>query len=156
MPYTDALRKQNGWSDNQVKKIQFYTSKEIVLQRQLSHGESAIEGGKIKVKDGTKVEEIIIQKGTPGVAVSVPSKDRLEVSFEKSDQHFLRFGINPNMKDRFTLLASEWSNGVGKVTYDDKFYYTSPDAAYTMLMVDLRKIEKTELNQRVASGRKVK
>lgn len=156
VPYSDSLRQQYGWSDAQVKKIQFYTSREIVLQRQLSKDEIVIEGGKIKIKDGKKIEEIIIQRGTPGVAVAIPSKDRIEVSFERDDNHYLRFGVNPNAGTKFVLLASEWSNGIGKVNYNGKTYYTSPEAAYAVLMVDLRKIEKTELNQRVAEGRKVK
>lgn len=155
VPYSNALREQNGWSDAQVKKIQFYTSREIVLQRQLSQGETVISGGKIRMKDGKKIEEIIIQRGTPGIATSIPSKDRIEVSFEKDDNHFLRFGINPNANKKFTLLASEWNNGIGKVSYNNQAYYTSPDAAFTALLVDLRKIQKTELNQRVAGGRKV-
>lgn len=155
VPYTDALRQQHSWSDAQVKKIQFYTSREIVLQRQLSTDETVIDGGKIKIKDGKKIEEIIIQRGTPGVAIAIPSKDRIEVSFEKDDNHYLRFGVNPNAGTKFALLASEWNNGIGKVNYSGKTYYTSPDAAFAVLMVDLRKLEKTELNQRVAKGRKV-
>ncbi len=155
VPYTDALRQNHNWSDAQIKKIQFYTSREIVLQRQLSQDETVIQGGKIKIKDGRKIEEIIIQRGTPGIAIAVPSKDRIEVSFEKDDNHYLRFGINPNAGTKFTLLATDWNNGIGKVNYSGKTYYTSPDAAYTILMVDLRKIQKTELNQRVAKGRKV-
>lgn len=155
VPYSNALREQNGWSDSQIKKIQFYTSREIVLQRQLSQGETIISGGKIKMRDGKKIEEIIIHRGTPGIAISIPSQDRIEVSFEKDDNHYLRFGINPNAEKKFTLLASEWNNRIGKVNYNNQTYFTSPDAAFTALMVDLRKIQKTEFNQRVAGGRKV-
>ncbi len=156
VPYTESLRSQNGWSDNQVKRIQFYTSRDVVLQRQIATDETAIEGGKIKIRDGKKIEEIIIKRGTPGVVVSLPNSTKMLVSFEKDDNHHLSFGVNPEQANRFVLLASEWKNGVGKVTYDGKNYFTSPDGAYTSLMVDLRKIQSVELNQRVAKGRKVR
>ncbi|MCS6819141.1 MAG: hypothetical protein RMJ53_03255 [Chitinophagales bacterium] len=156
VPYTESLRQKYNWNENQIKKIQFYNSRQIILQRQLEKDEIAIEGGKIKIRDGKKIEEIIIKRHTPGVAVSIPSRDRLEISFEKDDNHYLRFGVNPNEGKKFSLLASEWNNGIGKITYHGKTYYTSPDAAYVFLMVDLRKIDRIELNQRVARGRKVK
>jgi hypothetical protein len=155
VPYTDSLRTQNGWSDNQVKRIQFYTSRDIILQRQVTTDETAIEGGKIKIRDGKKVEEIIIKRGTPGVVTSIPNATKLLVSFEKDDNYYLSFGVNPEQSTRFVLLASEWSNGIGKVTYDGKNFFTSPDGAYTSLLVDLRKIQNVELNQRVAKGRKI-
>lgn len=155
VPYTDSLRKQNGWTDDDIKRIQFYTSRDVVLQRQLSTGETAIEGGKIRIKNGKQVEEIIIQRGTPGIVTTIPNSAKMLVSFEKDDNHYLSFGVNPEQANRFVLLAQEWKNGVGKVTYDGKNYFTSPDGAYTSLMVDLRKIQSVEMNQRVAKGRKV-
>jgi len=155
VPYTDSLRTQHGWSDSQIRKIQFYTSRDVILQRQVSTDETAIEGGKIKIRDGKKVEEIIIKRGTPGVVTDIPNTTKLLVSFEKDDNHYLSFGVNPSQSTRFVLLASDWNNGIGKVTYDGKKFFTSPDGAFTSLMVDLRKIQNVELSQRVAKGRKV-
>jgi len=155
VPYTDTLRTQNGWSDKQVKRIQFYTSRDVILQRQISTDETAIKGGIIKIRDGKKVEEIIIKRGTPGVVTTIPNATKLLVSFEKDDNYYLSFGVNPEQSSRFVLLASEWKNGVGKVTYDGKNFFTSPDGAYTSLLVDLRKIQNIELYQRVAKGRKI-
>lgn len=156
VPYTESLRTKNGWTDNQVKRIQFYTSRDVVLQRQVATDETAIQGGKIKILDGKKIEEIIIKRGTPGIVTSIPSSSKMLVSFEKDDNHFLSFGVNPEQSGKFVLLASEWKNGVGKVTYNAKNYFTSPEGAYTSLMVDLRKVQEVELNQRVAKGRKIK
>jgi hypothetical protein len=44
----------------------------------------------------------------------------------------------------------------GKVHYAGQEYYTDPDSKYAYLMVDLRKIQKMELKQRVAKGRKMR
>jgi len=78
------------------------------------------------------------------------------VSFEKGDDHFLSFGVNPNMDGKYFLLASEWNNGIGKVTYVNRSYYSEPDSRYAHLLVDLRKLLKEERSVRVAKGRKVK
>ncbi|HWB62098.1 MAG TPA: hypothetical protein VG603_01215 [Chitinophagales bacterium] len=155
VPYTDAMKNNHGWSDDQVKSIQFYLSHDVILQRELTKGTSEIVQGKIKIVDGKRVDEILIKAGTPGVVTSIPKEDKLLVSFEVGDDHYLSFGVNPNIGQKYVLLASEWRNGLGQVHYGTDEYYTDPDSKYAYLMVDLRKIDKMSLNQHVAKGRKV-
>ncbi|MCW5907487.1 MAG: hypothetical protein KIS94_06485 [Chitinophagales bacterium] len=155
VPYTNSMKQQYGWSNEEVKKIQFYVSHDIVLQRDHTQGSTEIVHGKIKTVKGKKIEEIIIPRGTKGVVTQIPRENKLLVSFEMSDDYYLSFGVNPNMGDKYVLLASEWNNGVGKVTYSGREYWTDPDSKYAYLLVDLRKIQKLELKQRVAKGRKV-
>lgn len=155
VPYTDALRKNNNWSDKQVMEIQFYTSNEIVLYRELTQGSTEIVSGKIKKVNGRDIEEIVIRPRTPGVVVSIPSEKKMYVSFEIGDDHYLTFGVNPERQNKYVLLASEWKNREGKVTYSGKTFSASAQSAETFLMVDLRKILKENVNARVAKGRKV-
>ena len=82
-------------------------------------------------------------------------KGKFSISFEQNDEHYLRFGDNPNRNGYYALLASEWRNKIGKLTYNGKQYMASPESSDAVLMVDLHKIQKSELNQRVAKGRKV-
>jgi len=156
VPYTDAMKKKYNWNDEQVKRIQFYVSHDIVLHRELSQGSTEIVQGKIKTINGKKVEEILIREGTPGVLTEIPKQNKMLVSFEVSDDHYLSFGVNPNANEKYVLLASDWNNGMGKVHYSDKEYYTDPDSKYAFLLVDLRKIQKMDITQRVAKGRKVR
>lgn len=156
VPYTDAMKKKYNWTEDQIRRIQFYVSDDIVLQRQLSNNSTEIVQGKIKTIHGRKVDEIIIRAGTPGVLTDIPRENKMMVSFEMGDDHALSFGVNPNVGDKFVLLASEWNNGVGKVHYTGMEYYTDPDSRYAHLLVDLRKIDKMQVRQRVAGGRKVK
>lgn len=156
VPYTNSMKQQHGWNDEQVKRIQFYVSHDVVLRRDHTQGSTDIVHGKIKTIRGKQVEEIIIPVGTKGVVTQIPKTDKLLVSFELSDEHYLSFGVNPNVGDKFVLLASDWNNGTGKVHYAGQEYYTDPDSKYAYLMVDLRKIQKMELRQRVARGRKVR
>ena len=155
VPYTDAMKKDHNWTADQLKGVQFYLSHDVILRRELTKGTSDIVHGKIKMVDGRKVDEILIKAGTPGVLTEMPKDTKMLVSFEVGDDHYLSFGVNPNKSDRFVLLASDWSNGQGKVHYAGDEYYTDPDSHYAFLMVDLHKIDKSSLNQHVAKGRKI-
>lgn len=155
VPYTDAMKKKYSWGENEIKRIQFYLSREVVLQRQLTNGSTEIVQGKIKTIKGKKIDEIIIPAGTKGVVTEIPRQDKLLVSFELGDDHYLSFGVNPNATEKYMLLASDWKNEMGLVHYAGSEYYTNPDSKYAYLLVDLRKIEDMQVKQRVAKGRKV-
>jgi hypothetical protein len=155
VPYSDAVKTKYNLNDDQLKHIQFYLSDPIVLQHKVVDGTSTqVSGGKIKIINGEKVEEIIIPSGTPGVLVRNDA-GKLEVSFEKGDDHFLRFGANPSRYETYVLLASDWKGKIGTVTYAGNKYYTSPGSADALLLIDVRKIANYQKNERVAKGRKV-
>jgi len=155
-PFTQELYDQNRWSEQELKKIQFYLSDDIILRRQISAGESTIASGKIRMVDGSEVEEVVIRKGTPGVLLFTPKTDRFAVSFESDgSERYLMFGPNPKVDERYVLLARDWDRRTGKVSYDNKLYYTDSESAFAHLMVDLRRIQKMELERRTAGGRRV-
>ena len=155
-PFTQELYQSNHWTVDDLKQIQFYLSKDIVLYRKVSKGESTIHGGKIKIKKGQKIEEIIIEAGTPGVVLFSPKKDRLAVSFESNGENkFLIFGPNPKAGKRYVLLAKDWKKHKGKISYDDKVYFTDSESAYASLLVDLKKVRKVSRTKHKASGRKL-
>ncbi|MEO0340432.1 MAG: hypothetical protein AAF242_14625 [Bacteroidota bacterium] len=155
-PFTERLVKENRWSEDQIRRIQFYLSEDILLSRRLGGSASTIEGGEIKVINGRKVEQVVIAKGTPGVVLFSPKSDRLAVSFESGgDDRYLMFGPNSKVGGRFVLLAKEWDRRSGQVTYEDKLYRVEGKSAYASLMVDLKKINKTVVNSRKAGGRTV-
>jgi len=154
-PFTEDLQQENGWTEADLKKIQFYVSKDIRLYRDFQSGQSKIEDGKVRMINGRKVEEIIISSGTPGVMVLNPKSNRIAISFEDSDKRFLMFGPNPKFGDKFVLLAKEWKKSGGTVSYDGRPYQTDSDSAFSALMIDLKKIKRTKVNSRVARGRKL-
>jgi hypothetical protein len=156
-PFTSNILREGNWDDNELKKIQFYLSDDIVISRALTKGSSEITSGAIKIVNGEKVEEVRIPRGTPGVFLFRAKDDNFAIGFDAtSDQRFLMFGSNPKKRGTYVLLASEWKDRQGKVRFDDKFYFTNPDAALSNLMVDYRKIRKVEVSSNTVSGRKVK
>jgi len=153
--FTEDLNERYRWTDAELKKIQFYTSQDIVLKREISGGDREVVSGKIKIEDGRKIEEVVVRKGTPGAFLFSPKENRFAIGFEESNERYLIFGPTPKYSDRFVLMASDWDRRSGSVTYDNKTWKVSSDNAYAALLVDLRKINKVDVNSRVAKGRKV-
>ena len=154
VPYTDALKSKYNLSDEQLKHLQFYVSSPIVIQRKVTaENNTQIDAGKIKIVNGEKVEEVVVPVGTKGVLVR-NDNGKFEISFEKDDTYYLRFGTNPNRYDSYVLLASDWQGKVGNVTYAGNKYYTSQESADAVLLIDIRKISSYQKESRIAKGRK--
>lgn len=154
-PFTQKLYNDSGWSESELKRIQFYLSDDIVLRRQVTEGSSEIIRGEIKMVNGRKVEEVLIKRNTPGVFVFSPKEKRFAVSFEASDDVYLMFGPNPKFGNKYSLLASDWKRRQGSVTYDGRKWNVDGSDALASLMVDLKKTRKVSVNSRVAKGRKI-
>jgi hypothetical protein len=155
VPFTDSLKTKYNLSDDQLKHLQFYVSDPIVLQRKITaENNTQVAAGKIKIVNGEKVEEVVVPTGTRGVLVK-DDNGKFEISFEKDDSYYLRFGTNPNRYASYVLLASDWHGKVGTVTYAGNKYYTSPGSADAVLLVDMHKISSYQKDSRIAKGRKV-
>lgn len=155
-PFTESMVRENRWTEDDFREIQFYLSQSITLNRQLGGSASEIISGEIKIINGQKVEQVIIAKGTPGVVLFSPAKNRLAIAFEEgSEKRYLMFGPNSKQGGRFVLLAKDWDRRSGKVTYDDKLYRVDGATAYANLMVDLKKVSRTVVDARRAGGRKI-
>ncbi|MFT7589861.1 MAG: hypothetical protein ACI959_002081, partial [Limisphaerales bacterium] len=89
------------------------------------------------------------------VLMQMPNSDKLAVSFESASDDFLIFGSTAEQAGAFALMAKDWSNRVGNVEYGGKIYRTTPESAGAILMVDVRKLNKTETRSRTAGGRTV-
>lgn len=153
--FTQDIYNDFRWSENELQKIQFYLSDDIVLQRRLGSEDSRITKGKIRVIDGSDVEEIIFKKNTPGVIVFTPKTNHFAVSFEENDDNYLMFGPNKKAGGRYVLLAKDWDKHLGKITYNGKTYSTTSESAYASLLVDIKKARNISYKSREASGRKV-
>lgn len=152
--FTKSLYEQEKWTPEEIQRIQFYVSKDIVLNRTISGGESTITEGKIKIVNGERVEQVVVKAGTPGVLVMMPREDRFAISFEEADDEaFLMFGPNPKFDNRYALLAQEWERDGGQVHYRDKVYYADASNAYASLMVDLKRASQSQYETRQAKGR---
>jgi hypothetical protein len=155
-PFTsNTLQAVNNSEDN-LKRIQFYLSEDVVIYRNVTRQNGDIVAGKIKIVQGREVDEVRIRKGTPGVFLFRVKDNNFAVSFDAgNDKRYLTFGPNPKRGGTYVLLATDWKDRQGKVHYDDKVYWAAGESAFAALLVDLDKVRKTETQSRVAGGRKV-
>lgn len=154
-PFTKSLYEEYDWSERDLQNVQFYLSNDIVLTRKATGYETSIKEGKIRVKEGKKVEKVVIKRGTPGVIVFIPKKNRFAVSFDKDDNKFLMFGPDRKAQGRFVLLAQDWEKNRGELTYNNERYFTTSESALAHLMVDIKAAAKVRYSKEKATGRTV-
>jgi hypothetical protein len=154
-PYTYQLHQEAGMDERTLQQVQFYVSKDIILQRDLGDSETTISGGRIKMINGRRVEEVVVLAGTPGVLITMPGDDRLAISFEATSNDYLLFGADDREGGAYALMAKDWTHRVGQIQYGGKIYRTTPESAGAILLVDVRKINQVDLTRRTASGRRV-
>lgn len=155
-PFTQDIYEENRLTEDDLRQIQFYLSQDLILKRQINDNHPEIINGQIKIENGRKIEQVVIRRGTPGVFLFSPKRDRLAVSFEDGgDKKYLMFGPNPKAGNRYVLLATDWEKRQGKVQYDGKFFWVSSDNAYAGLMVDLKRAGTIRVRTRTADGRTV-
>jgi hypothetical protein len=128
--FTQDMRNNLNENYLSIDKIQFYNSRKIILRRNLSYADTKVARGKIKFENGQYVENIIIPKKTPGVAVS-EGHNYINVAFEDGANRFLRFVLNS--ENEYQISASKWEQGFGKVKYDTLFYYIEPKSSKAVL-----------------------
>lgn len=154
-PFTKNMYERYNWSHDELQRIQFYLSDDIVLKRQLARGTKEIINGDIKIIDGKEVEVIKIPKGTPGVMEFTKNKKNFAVRFEEGGDRYLMFGPNPKYGGKYMLLASEWTRVSGKVHYEGNVYRAENQSQLATLLIDLKRHGKTAVKSRTADGVRV-
>jgi len=166
-PFTHEIRQQYALSDSSLKQIQYYISGPMTLQRDLAKGESlALPSHMLKVVNGRRVEEVIIPRRTPGVAVQT-NDTMLWISFEQG--HFMPFtctelpGHYQHVKSSYhPSLVNFRGNGQSgvaageKVEYDGEWYESAFNGDVPHLLIDLRKLNRLRRNAGTVPGRELR
>jgi hypothetical protein len=90
---TESLRRRYALGPADVKQLQFYTSDEIILRRELSDQVKETEGYGLVIKDDVRVEDVVIPRGTPAVALRVEGDFILASFSRRSPDQALWFGL---------------------------------------------------------------
>jgi hypothetical protein len=156
-PFTYQMYSGSGWSESELRRIQFYVSNDIVLQRRLDGSRARIQGGTIRIIDGSQYEEVIIRRGTPGVYAFSPDQDKIAISFEEpKDKFFLVFTPSQKLNGQYVLAAQRWDRDQGFITYAGQTYVTPARSAFAILQVDVRGKDRTTVKTRSAGGARVR
>jgi hypothetical protein len=149
--YTSEIHSVHKFSEDKLKKVQFFTSEEIILVRTKQDGDVIIDNGKLVVRNNKDIEKIVIRKNTPCVLEQVIDNNKLLVSFEFGDEKVLLFGNNG--EGGYSLMAKEWNSGVAVISYANKNYVTTNGNVY--LLIGAKKLSKLKAKERTVKGRKV-
>ncbi len=156
-PFTSGLVENQAWAEPDLRKIQYYLSDDIQLERQIRKNASDIVLGEIILKDGRQIEQLILRKGTPGVLVQMPKSDKLGISFEPGrDDRFLVFTPHPKRNGTYVLSAQNWTDGRGQLNYGGNTYNTVAGGGLAALEVDLKANNSRKVSRREIGGRTVK
>ncbi len=156
-PFTSGLVEDQQWSEQDLSKIQYYLSDDIVLERQVRENQSSIVLGEIVLRDGRKVERLVFPKKTPGVFVRQIGADKMAISFEAGkDDRFLVFTPHPRRQHTYTLSAQNWQDGRGQVLYGGNTYFTIPGSGLAFLQVSVKGTRSNKVRTREVEGRTVR
>ncbi len=151
--FTQGIRTQYNLGSEDLKKLQYYVSSDITLQRDFRQEEREISTShKLVTKEGGLVEEVQIRAGTPGIATEV-GETSLAVSFEPGSS--LMFGSPPTDRDperKYKLSAKQWTDYYGEIVYDGKTFYAVEGSGQAYLEVGVESLDAVEKKKKVLPG----
>jgi hypothetical protein len=101
VPFTESQRLRYQLGAPELRALQYYLSDRIVLERVARQGAGRVKRGRLIVRSGTKIQQVYVERGTPGVLESdahlgpvEEGPPALEISFERGAP--LRFSAAPD------------------------------------------------------------
>jgi hypothetical protein len=156
--FTDAIRTEFGL-DNEIelRKVQFYTSATIILEKSKSQGNQNTAQDGALVTSSSKVEDrVIIPVGTKCIFDGFGPKGELMLRFETGPGKNISFAVRPNQSSSKYYLVADWSSDKGgKLNYGSEVYFATASSGSAYLNVKLKKLQKTQRKDRVVKGMKV-
>jgi hypothetical protein len=151
--FTQGIRTQYDMGSEGLKKLQYYVSSDITLQRDFRREEGEIsKSHKLVKKEGGLLEEVVIRAGTPGIATEV-GETSLSVSFEPGSS--LIFGSPSTDRDPeriYRLSAKRWTDYYGEIVYDGKIFYAVEGSGQAYLEVGVESLDAVEKKKKVLPG----
>ena len=125
--FTNTVRTQYNLDEAKLKKMQFYISSDITLQRgeRGANSQELDKDGKLVISSSASLDNVLVDAKTPGVCVKVLAGNKVAISFFESDDQYLVFG-DPKNRGRYHLMGAEWKSGRGKINFGGKVYYVQP------------------------------
>ena len=151
VPFTSAMQNEYKFPEERLKKVQFYTSEEIVLIKTKQDGDAVVNDGKVLVRNEKDVEKIIIKKNTPCVLEEIVDSNKFLFSFEYGKDRVLLFG-NSN-GGCYSLMAKDWKNKIGSIEYGNKIYSTTNGSVF--LNIKVKNLKQLKGKERTVKGRKI-
>jgi len=157
IPYTKKIKEEFELTEDKLKKVQFYTSRTIILERSEKSQTTATTGqsGDLVVSSSSSSERIVIPTNTKCVFDKIGENGAVFIRFELGQGRTLTFAERTNMSSGRFYLVADWKAGRGELDYGGAVYFavSGSDAAY--LMVKLKQWKKNQRKDRIVRGMKV-
>jgi hypothetical protein len=159
VPYTNDIKEEfNLSSVDKVKKVQFYTSATIIMERSKQSGnQGTADDGALVSNSNKEQDRVIIPINTKCVFDSYGPNGELIVRFETGVGKTLTFTVRQAQATNAKyFLVADWTNEKGgKLSYGNETYFASSASNTTYLMVKRKNLQKTKRKDRVVKGMKV-
>lgn len=158
VPYTNEIRDEFSLdSDKQLRKVQFYTSATIILEKSKTSGnQGTTDDGALVESSSSTQDRVIIPINTKGVFEGFGPNGELLIRFEPGTEKVLNFALRPNQTSGKYYIVAEWTQDKGgKIVYGNETFYASSSSGNAYLNVILKKLQKTKRKDRVVKGMKV-
>ncbi|TNE55883.1 MAG: hypothetical protein EP338_01910 [Bacteroidetes bacterium] len=157
VPYTNDIKQEYNLTESNLKRVQFFTSSTIILQRKNSVGNQKTNDDGTLVSNENSVENrIIIPVNTKCIFESVDEDGTMHVRFETGKNKTLAFAMRKGQtKGRFYLEAKWDPRKGGELDYGNLTYYATAESGGAFLLVATKKLKRTRRKDRIVKGMKV-
>lgn len=158
VPYTDEVKKEYNLDEENMRKVQFYTSTTIILERKNSQeNQGTSESGALVTNENSVENRIIIPVSTKCIFEKFEANGDIYIRFEPGQNKTIRFAIRKGQTNgRYYLLADSWdAKKGGELPYGNLTYYATSESGNAYLMVVIKKLKKTKRKDRIVKGMKV-
>lgn len=155
--YTEDVRKEYDLDADKLKRVQFYTSSPIILQKSTQNGNTTIsEDGKLIASERSTEDRLIINPNTKCVFEKYGEKGEIMIRFEPEKGKTLSFAVRQNQSNgRYYLVANWKSDKGGEVQYGTQTYYANSASGNAYLVVSEQKLKKKKRKDKIVKGIKV-
>lgn len=155
VPYTNKVKEEFDLTEKTIKKVQFFTSSEIIMYRASSSGSKGTQDGGVLVESSqSKEDRIIIPPRTKCVVESMGENGELSIRFESGSNRYLTFKPRETSGGRY-FLDAVWKDGKGQLQYANATYMATSISGNAFLLVQIKKLQKTQRQDRIVKGVKV-
>jgi len=156
--FTDGIKDEFGLdAETKMRKVQFYISQTITLQRVSQSGtQGTADKGVLVTNKNREEDRVIIQAQTPAIFEGYGPNGEMIIRFEVGQGRFLTFNVRRETSSARYYLVANWTmNRGGEINYANEQYTISSSAGNAYLMVLLKKLQKTKRKDRRVKGMKV-
>jgi hypothetical protein len=157
VPYTDKLKEEYDLTENNMKKVQFYTSTTIILQKsKTSGGQGTTADGTLVTTSNSQEDRVIIPVNTKCIFDKFGENQEVFIRFETGVGKTLKYALRQNQSNGKYYLVANWkAEKGGEVSYGNETYYATSESGNSYLMVVVKKLNRNKRKDRVVKGIKV-